>query len=322
MSYWKPWLVLVFLFVFAAPAPAQHGLNPYQNSNYDRMTACDEVEVDVRDSMGMAIANAVVTTENGLMPFTTDLTGSAAIPCSFENENFRMLDVRAPGYYPARIMMGVDNGSRLEVILKKRDVPQESSGAIINAQELSHDSQVKSNDLQNQALRAISLKNYDTAEKLLIQAHEVTPSNAAILNNLGVVETHRKDLNAAGSWFEKAMLIAPYNPEVVQNLGILRWMQHLEEESYQLMLKLSGMGYQSGIGNYIIGIISLEKGMNRQAADRLKRTSRDFFPYRDLYLSIALHNLGEAKAADKAYRSFFKRNPVSYALETQRDRRD
>jgi len=49
------------------------------------------------------------------------------------------------------------------------------------------------------AAGALRHKDYDKAEKLLLQAEELTPSAAGIANNLGIVELHRNDLNAAGS---------------------------------------------------------------------------------------------------------------------------
>jgi hypothetical protein len=313
VTYWKTWLALLFLPVFAAQLPAQWRSNRSSRANADPMGSCNDIEVDVRDSTGTAISNAVVTTDNGVMPFATDSRGLAAIPCLAVSDVFTMLEVRAPGYYPSRVMMA-NNGPRFLVILDKRDGIKEGSETTINAQELRRDVQAKSRELQDQASKAIGRKDYDTAERLLIQAHELTPSLAMIPNNLGVVELHRKDLDAAGKWFEKAMQIAPYEADIAENLGIVRYMQRREDESYQLLMKAAGMGYETSAGNYIVGTLSLEKGMNRQAVECLKKISPDTFPYRDLYRSIALHNLGKTKAADEAYRDFLKRNPVAYAL--------
>lgn len=80
------------------------------------------------------------------------------------------------------------------------------------------------------------------------------------------------------------------------------------------MRKAAATGYETGAGNYIMGTIHLEKGMNKQAVKCLKKISPDKLPYRDLYLSIALRNLGKVKAADEAFRSVLRRNSISYAL--------
>jgi hypothetical protein len=74
------------------------------------------------------------------------------------------------------------------------------------------------------------------------------------------------------------------------------------------------MGYETGSGNYIMGIITLAKGKNAEAAGHLRKAPKSQFPYRDLYLSIALRNCGKTKAADEAFRSFVRQYRAPFAV--------
>jgi hypothetical protein len=93
-------------------------------------------------------------------------------------------------------------------------------------------------------------------------------------------------------------------------------MQHRSEESYNLLRKAAAMGHETFLGNYIMGRVDLEKGLNKEAAYHLRKIPPKRFPYRDLYLSIALRNLGKTKAADEAHRNFLQRNPVPYSISS------
>ena len=62
-----------------------------------------------------------------------------------------------------------------------------------------------------------------------------------------------------------------------------------------------------------MAIMAIQKGFPKQAVDRLKKVPAEKYPYRDLYLSIALRECGKTKAADESYRAFLKRHAVPYA---------
>jgi Flp pilus assembly protein TadD len=314
MSHGKFLLVLVFLLISAGPLRAQWESSPWPDAGSDRMGMCRDIVVRVRDFMGAPIIGAVVTTEDNGIPFTTDSQGLASIPCQRSDGILPRMEVRAPGYNVSRVTMLPGGRSRLEVTLDKRDPVGKAAENTINVRELYATVQAESQDLQNQAAGALQRKDYDKAEKLLLQAEELTPSLAGIATNLGIVALRRKDLNMACSWFEKAAKISPHQADIVSNLGLVRWMQHRTEESYRLVKQAASMGYETGLGNYILGTVALGQGQNKEATQRLKKISPDRFPYRDLYLSIALRNLGKTRAADETYRKFQQRNPVPYAM--------
>ena len=311
MSYGKFWLGLVFLSGAVAQLPAQWGPDSINN---DVMGTCHDIQVRVQDAAGMAIVGADVISDSNYMQATTDSHGMAWIPCGSTNSPFMNLEVSAPGYETSRVPLMPDGSSLMQVRLERREPVRRAQEGTISARELSFSVQAESQELQNQAVKALERKDYDTAEDLLVKAQKLTPSAASVLNNLGVVALHKKDLDAAVSWFEKAAHAAPFKPDIVGNLGLVRWMQRRNDESYTLLVKAASMGYNTSLGHYILGTVGLGKGMGKEAAENLRKISSDRYPYRDLYLSIALRNAGKTKAADESYRNFVKRNPVPYAL--------
>jgi hypothetical protein len=311
VSYGKFLVGLVFLSAAVTQLPAQWGPD---SMNSDVGGMCGDIQVHVQDSSGMAVMGATVVTDISFAQATTDSQGMAWIPCRSTNSTFANLEVSAPGYQPARVPMMPYGSSYLEVRLERQEPVRTGPEETISARELSPSIQAESQELLNQAGKAIERKDYDKAQDLLLKAQQLTPSAASVLNNLGVVALHKKDLDAAASWFEKAAHAAPFKPDIVGNLGLIRWIQHRNDESYTLLLKAASMGYDTSLGHYILGTVGLGKGMDKEAAENLKKISSDRYPYRDLYLSIALRNEGKTKAADESYRNFVKRNPVPYAF--------
>jgi tetratricopeptide (TPR) repeat protein len=102
---------------------------------------------------------------------------------------------------------------------------------------------------------------------------------------------------------------SPYRAEFLANLGTVRWLQNRYDECYDLLTTAYAKGYESNLMHYILGTVGLTKGEFEDAVRHLKKASASRFPYRDLYLSIALRSCGKTKAADKTYRNFIRRNP-------------
>jgi tetratricopeptide (TPR) repeat protein len=314
MLYRRLWWISGLLLLFAIPLPAQWRPGVSPGGSFGRAGICRNIEVIVRDSMGITIAGAKVTMNDNVVPFTTDSQGLAVIPYCATRDTVEMMEVRASGYLPAKVMIMSGLRSRFEVSLERHDPFPKSSALTVNVNELYPEVQKKSRNFLELANKALNDKDYGSAKKLLLNALKLTPSNGAIPNNLGIVALHQNNLNAAVSWLQDATDIAPYAADIVENLGIVRWIQQRRDESYRLLCKAADMGYVTGAGLYIIGKVSLEKGLDKEAAKYLKDTPRDQFPYRDLYLSTALRHLGKTKTADKAYRDFLKHNPFPFAL--------
>ena len=114
-------------------------------------------------------------------------------------------------------------------------------------------------------------------------------------------------------WFEKAVQAAPYEPSMVANLGLVRWMQRRLDESYELLQRADSMGYSTPGGNFLLGVMSLRKSNPKLAMNYLKKVPVEKYPYRDLYLSLAQREAGKAKAAEESFRTFMKHHTVEYA---------
>ncbi|HTY64448.1 MAG TPA: hypothetical protein VMG30_19525 [Acidobacteriota bacterium] len=304
MYFWKVLSVLVLLLASETALPAQSGVAPARPGIRDRAGICPDIEIDVKDTSGRAIAGALVVDENGVMQYLTNFQGRALVPCTNSGRAMRVVEVHAPEYQSTKVTILPNTRSRLDAILQAQAPLPIASRFTVNAQELQKPVQGESRRLQVQAEKALNRKDYTAAEQLYLQAMKLTTSEASIPNNLGVLAWRRGDRNAAGAWFEMAAQIDPYNPLSETNLAIIRWSQDRREESYKLMKTTEARGYESDMGNYIIGVVSLEKGMNKEAANHLKKVPRGRFPNRDLFLSMALRSLGKTKSADELYRSF------------------
>ncbi len=273
---------------------------------------CRDVRLTVTDIAGIAIMGAGITTENQDLELTTDSLGSAAIPCHDLGRNILpVITVRATGYKTRRVNLLPDINSRLEIRMDKSgNLANRTPGVTVNASELAFDVQKQSAQLQQQANRALAGRDYESAEKLLVEAMQITPSDPSVANNLGIIALHKKDVDEAVSWFQKASDEAPYKFEILGNLGLAKWMQLHYEESYTILTKAYAHGYESNLGNYILGTMELRKGESKDALQHLKKTPPNRFPNRDLYLSIALRSCGKQKAADESYRTFLQNNPA------------
>ena len=312
-------LGFALLVIAGTQVQAQWGSQTNDSSNISLpVKGCRDIAVVVTDSMGSAITGADVATEDSALRLTTDSQGMAAIPCHSIQGVLPVVIVTASGYQPIQASLAPDARSRFEIKLDRTEPVISSSGATVNASELAPNVQKQSDHLQQRAGKALAAKDYDNAEKLLLDALHLTPSSAPVANNLGIVALHRKDLDTAGSWFQKASEEAPSRPDIMGNLGLVRWMQHRTKESYEILVKAFSRGYESSMGHYILGTAGLENGHSKEAADHLKKVSTDRFPYRDLYLSIALRNCGKHKAADETYQSFLRRNPATFLISDLR----
>lgn len=313
--YGKFSLGLVFLLAAGAHANAQWGSGRTLGDSPRNAPGevCREIAVVVTDNSGSAIMGAEVKTDKQFVQNTTDANGIVAIPCRAV-DSFPIAEISAPGYKPARVTILPNGNSHLEVRLDKRESSLPSGRNTINVAELSGTVQQKSARLQDAANRALSGKDYDSAQELLLEAFRLTPSTASIANNLGVIALTKKDLRSAGSWFEKAHQTAPFRADIQGNLGLVRWMQGQTEESYRILRQAFERGYESNMGHYVLGVVGLEKGEYEASVAHLKNASADRFPYRDLYLSIALHKCGKSRDADAIHQSFLKKNRAPFAI--------
>lgn len=314
-------LVLVSVLIAEVSLQAQWK-SPLANARISNASGpvCRDIVLEVTDANGIAIMGADIGTENQGLEITTNSEGFAAIPCRTIGRGILpTITVTAPGYKAMQVNLIPDAGSPMEVRLARgENSASRTAGPTVKASELNAEIQKHSERLQRLAEKAMAEEDFDGAEKYLVEALQLTPSTASIANNLGILALHRSDLAEAASWFQKASEAAPYKPDILGNLGLVRWMQRQYQESYTILTKAYSRGYESGLGNYILGTIELRMGHSKNALEHLKKASADRFPHRNLYLSLALRNCGKQKAADESYREFLKHNPAPYFVSLLR----
>ena len=312
---------LVLLLIAGIPLQAQWKFPPTNSPVTPASgSVCRDIVLEVTDVNGLAIMGADIGTENHGLEITTNSEGFAAIPCRTVGRGILpTITVTAPGYKTMQVNLIPDVGSPLAVRLARREISVgRTAGPTVNASELNADVQKHSEHLQHQAEKAMAEKDFDGAEKYLVEALQLTPSTASIANNLGILALRRNDLAEAVSWFQKASEAAPYKPDILGNLGLVRWMQRQYQESYTILTKAYAHGYESGLGNYIMGTIELRMGQSKNALEHLKKPSTERFPNRNLYLSLALRSCGKQKAADESYQDFLRHNPAPYFVSLLR----
>jgi Tfp pilus assembly protein PilF len=306
----------LLFFISSSQLHAQWGQNPWVgNTGIQPKTqsslfgSCSSIDVTLKDTDGRAIAGAVIMLEDSGYPATTDSHGFASLPACSSGRIIRKLSIAASGYKHTSHTLISDMQSHHEVTLERNMPATRPLSATINAAELSEDAREKAESLQNRGAKAISHRDYENAEKLFLEALKSAPSSPDLANYLGIIALHKKDLNSAESWFQKASAQAPFQSTFLANLGYVMWLQKRPDESYELISNATARGYESAIAHFILGTVALNKGRHQETIYHLTKISAEEFPYRDLYLSIAFRNTGKTKSADDSYKKFLKRNP-------------
>jgi tetratricopeptide (TPR) repeat protein len=127
---------------------------------------------------------------------------------------------------------------------------------------------------------------------------------------MGIILLRRGNLREAPGWFEKAVELSPFDPVTTGNLGLVRWSQGRKEESCELLNRAVERGFSAPSARYILGLAALKKGLSRDAVRQLSAIPEEGFPYRSLFLSVALRDAGERRKADKELHSFFRARPA------------
>ena len=230
-----------------------------------------------------------------------------SIECAYNNGVSSAVEVRAAGHKSRTFFLGRD---RIEEVFLEREGSSRGSQAVVSVSELERSVQKKSTHLQQMAVNALAKEDYESAEHLLLEALDLTPSSPGIYNNLGISYLRRHDLERAVPCFEKAAELAPYDPHIAGSLGMIRWMQGRHAESYQLLDRAVASGFSTPTAHYALGVLALEKGLAQQAVQQLSQSDGKRFRYRDLFLSIALRAVGKPKAAEKRFLDFLLTSPI------------
>lgn len=225
--------------------------------------------------------------------------------------------IRAEGFQTRHHLLEASLRESVSIVLERINSRTLPAGKGVSVSEMSPANRKAAVQLHDQALDAIRNADYNTAEQLLRKVVELSPSTAATYNNLAVVSLRQGRLGQSAAWFEKALEVEPLNHSSMGNLGIIRRLQDRREESFQLLDRAISMGFVSPMAQYLHGLLSLEKGLWKQAVAQLRLVRPDRFAYRDLFLAAAYSRLGQEKPARKSFRKFIERNPVNFIVHIE-----
>jgi Tfp pilus assembly protein PilF len=184
----------------------------------------------------------------------------------------------------------------------------------VDVSELSPRVQDRALQLQKRGLNAFLQSDYLAAENLFRQALELTPSSYSLCNDIGVGYARRMRWTEAAEWIEKAHSMAPWDPQIAGNLGIIRWLQDRNAESYDLLLMAIEHHYTPSLVCYAAAVMALQKHRPLEAVRNLSKVHGKGFPYRYLYLALAQRELGKSDSAAKSWRKFLEGNRAPFFL--------
>jgi hypothetical protein len=295
-------LVLTGIFILAAASAQQPQRTVRQPDLSPR-----SLWITVRDRQGHPIPGAVALAGN----VPTDPSGKDGVLRIDWRPDTRfpvVVEVRVAGFKSRSEL--IDNATRttLEVTLEPTET--RPGGTSVSLEELSGERQAGGRQLREEVRRALDRGDNARAEALLLGLAARNPSDPDAFNQLGMAVLRQGRMEQASLWFEKAYGLSGARTFPAANLGMIRWFQNRRDESYRFLEEAIGHGFSSPSAHYTFGLLSLERGRWRQGAEQLAQSSPERFPYRDLFLSVALGAGGHRRQAAKSLREFLKRRPV------------
>ncbi len=267
-----------------------------------------EVVITIIDNTGHPLAGAELVLDRGLR-LNSDRRGQVWLDFGLKPVSLMLISVTAPGYKAQDMMLDpMDNETT--IVMERKSEPSSTVSSTVSTVELNPDMQLRSESLQRRGLQEISRGEYDAAEQTFKEAYDLTPSSASICNNLAITYLRRYNFVQALQWLERGEQIAPYDPLICANLGLMRWKQDRFDESFRLLNVAAAHGFSTPYTQYILGILHLTKGHPASSSRLLEQLSAKRFPYRDLYLSLASRILGKKSEERRYFSHFLKRNPV------------
>ncbi len=293
-------LMLALWTVLISPAAAAQSMDSVPGTD----AGCGALRLMVRDVAGHPIAGASVWV-NGSFPAISDSSGWAETRFPDANRGTVSVSVSANGYKSQQAFLLAGDCNR-EIVLNRAQGHSLPETTTISVDELGTDVKKESMALQQGAAKAGERGDYSSSLQLLFRAFRLTPSDPAISNNIGFCFLRRGDVKRATIWFEKAVNLAPFDPTSSGNLGLVRWIQGDHETSRLLLTRAVEHGYSTGAAHYVLGVTALEKGSSLEAVRELSMVKGKQFPYRGLFLSIALRDLGKRGKSESEYRNFIR----------------
>lgn len=140
-------------------------------------------------------------------------------------------------------------------------------------------------------------ENYNAAFKLLLEAEKITPNDASIYRNLGVIEIKKQNYASSISYIKKAISLDPNNAGNYYNLGLAYYKSNSYANAIGALLKSLKIDPTSANAYYTLGMIYTygEPISIERAIENFKKTLQFDPNFTDAYYMIAFIN---SKAGD------------------------
>jgi hypothetical protein len=276
-------------------------------------SACRKLFLTVTDETLRPIVGATVKFLGGWTA-ATDFHGDVMMDCPPGNHFPFTVDVSAPGFeaQSGTIFTGHTRFFLQRTMRAANTYP--AAGTTVKVEELPREIQEKSAQLRKEASEAIERGDNAGAEKLLSRALELTPSEPEIYNDIACTLVRRGRPAGAAASLLQGLDVASHNPLLMGNLGLVRWLQGLRDESYKLLVDADARGFATPSAHFVLGVLYLENGEPKKSIRQLSSVNARQFKLRDLFYSLSLRDVGKVKEAADKFRDYLKRNPASFAL--------
>ena len=294
--------------LLTAPVMAQEWLGVPGAIPRDRHGRARSYILQVRDASGIPIPGAVAMLSD-IWIEQADSTGAVRFAAREAMRLPAVIKVTARGYEPRELLFD-GSESMMEISLEKLETRNPAAGSSVSVAELAPETRDASERLQREAVEALLHGENNEAERMLLEAIQLTPSAGAAYNNLGVAVLRQRRLEDAVRWFENSYELRPMDSAAAGNLGLIRCVQGRRDDCYRLLDKATALGFEAPMAHYCLGVLALERANWKQGARELERVSPERFAYRDLYLTVALRGIGRQHEAARSFQSFLRRRPA------------
>jgi tetratricopeptide (TPR) repeat protein len=303
-------VVLSLLVLAGLPDAGQAAAQRMDSQGRSSVARRQFVVLKIRTSAGYAVPGAVAMVGE-LAAVSADPQGDVRIELKPPMRLPLLVDIQARGYRSRQIMIEGFERSAIDVYLEAEAAGPRPGDQTVSAAELSPEKRQEVQKLENAGVRALAANDNPTAESLFRSAFELNPNSSLLATNLGIAVLRQGRPDEALVFLEKAYQLGPYQAFTVGNLALVRWMQGRYDDCYPLADRAIALGFKSELVRYSLGVLALGRGYHKQSALELGHVDPERFPYRDLFLSIALRGLGQSKAAARAFDTFLQHQSVA-----------
>jgi len=301
--------LLAGLWLCPVPAPCQDSGDEGTRSHGDRA----EIAVTVRSSSGQIIATpAMVKLYKNGMPSDQSSTSHGRaffIPSGFGD--FTIV-VEAAGYKSAQkdISATIPTKFEVDVYLQRESADNETIG--VPAKPILAP---KAEEAVNKGVQALRDGKLDEAEKYINKAVKLAPANPDVLYIQGMLYMKQSNWEAAQSVLRKSDQIAPNQPRVLAALGMTLCNQGRYEDAIPFLEKSLQLGPSSGWEtDWALAKSYYYRQQYVQAlkmAEQARVASHGTAPQAELLFAQCLTAEGRYDDSAQVLREFLKNNPQS-----------